>query len=271
MSTYIIGDVQGCFDALQMLLKKVNYDPTRDQLGFVGDLVNRGLQSLETLRFITQLKNPIVVLGNHDLHLMALYFLRNQKDKFKHIDHTLQSILNADDCEKLIHFLLQQPFMYWDKKNNLAITHAGIPPQWSIDEAFSHANEIQKIMRDHPQQFFEKIYGNTPATWRNDLTSWDRTRYIVNALTRMRFCTKTGELDLDNKTNLSSNPLFRPWFEWRTQQTTSLVFGHWAALQGQCNQAHIFAIDTGCIWGGQLTALKLPDFSLFGINVQNTI
>lgn len=257
MATYIIGDVQGCFDALTTLLEKIQFDATKDQLGFVGDLVNRGPKSLETLRFIAQLKNPIIVLGNHDLHLMALYFSQHQSD-FKHIPHTLSEILEAPDCDALIDFLLQQPFLFLDTKNNFVVAHAGIPPQWSIANGCDYAHEAKNAMRDNPEKFFQNIYGDLPAQWRDDLSGFDRVRYIVNAFTRMRFCTQAGELDLKNKTDRSSDAAYRPWFEWYgAHLKTDIVFGHWASLQGQCTHPHIFALDTGCVWGGKLTALRV--------------
>lgn len=266
MSVYIIGDVQGCFDSLQALLEKINFNPEKDQLGFVGDLVNRGPKSLETLRFISQLKNPLIILGNHDLHFMALYFLRESATdmlKFKHISHTLRDVLEAPDCDALIHFLLQQPFMVLEKE--FAMMHAGIPPQWSIKEAFSAANEAQKTMYENPVLFFEHIYGNDPAVWHENLTGWDRTRYIINAFTRMRFCTKTGELDLENKTDISTHEQFQPWFSW-IHPSIDVYFGHWASLNGRCDNPRVFALDTGCAWGETLTAIRAEDKKLFQVD-----
>ena len=259
MNTYIIGDVQGCFDSLQALLRKINFNEKKDRLAFVGDLVNRGPKSLETLRFIVQLKNPLIVLGNHDLHLLALYFLR---DHFSLIPHTLQDVLNAPDCEALIYFLLQQPFLI--EHNNFVMVHAGIPPQWSVATALQHAMEAKKQLQKNPVEFFKHIYGNFPAIWHDDLPEWDKTRYIINAFTRMRFCKQDGTLDLDNKT-VTTDAQFRPWFEWTPYPTKNIVFGHWASLQNR-PQAHYFALDTGCVWGGQLTALCVPDFQLICVN-----
>ena len=265
MSTYIIGDVQGCFDSLQALLQKINFDPAKDRLGFAGDLVNRGPKSLETLRFIYQLKNPIIVLGNHDLHLMALYFLQHKPQfEFKHIPHTLQAILAADDCRQLIHFLLQQPFLHRDSEKKFAMSHAGIPPQWSITQALHHALDAQKAMQNDPALFFEKIYGNHPAAWQDDLTGWDRARYIINALTRMRYCTQAGTLDLENKTDQSTDPTFRPWFSW-IQSDIDIFFGHWASLEGRCDNPRVFALDTGCAWGRTLTALCVENKKIFSV------
>lgn len=265
MSTYIIGDVQGCFDSLQALLQKINFDPHTDRLGFVGDLVNRGPKSLETLRFIHQLHNPLVVLGNHDLHLMALYFLQRKSHvEFKHISHTLQAILDAEDCHTLINFLLQQPFVYRDSEKQFVMIHAGIPPQWSIEQALQHGIEAQKIMQQDPVLFFENIYGNQPTTWQEDLAGWDRVRYIINALTRMRYCTQEGTLELDNKTAQSAHLAFRPWFSW-VNFPIDIFFGHWASLDGRCDNPRVFALDTGCAWGRTLTALCVENKQVFSV------
>jgi len=264
MNTYTIGDVQGCFDSLQALLQKIKFNPEQDQLGFVGDLINRGPKSLETLRFIRSLKNPLIVLGNHDLHLLALYFLRDNPDfSFKHISHTVQEILEASDCDALIDFLLQQPFMILKKE--FTMTHAGIPPQWSFEVAFNAAIEVQNAMRKNPKAFFENIYGNYPESWNENLMGWDRTRYIVNALTRMRFCTREGVLDLENKTDVSADEKFKPWFSW-IQPDRDIYFGHWASLNGRCDNPRVFALDTGCAWGGKLTAVRAEDKKLFQVD-----
>lgn len=261
MSTYIIGDLQGCFDSLQALLKKIAYDPTIDRLGFVGDLVNRGPKSLETMRFLMQLKNPLIVLGNHDLHLMALYFLKN-RHAFKNISHTLQSILSASDCDDIIQFLITKPFLIVESQ--FALVHAGIPPQWTLQTAMHYANKISAKMQENPILFFEKIYGNEPATWRDDLSEWDEIRYAVNALTRMRFCNQVGVLDLENKTASASHTIYRPWFEW-IHPNIDIYFGHWAALRGQCSNPRTIALDTGCAWGETLTACCVETKTLFSV------
>ncbi|MCX7120371.1 MAG: symmetrical bis(5'-nucleosyl)-tetraphosphatase [Gammaproteobacteria bacterium] len=264
MSTYLIGDVQGCFESLQALSKKIKFHPENDRLGFVGDLINRGPKSLETLEFMLTLKNPLIVLGNHDLHLMALYYLRNNRHfSFKHISHTLQAVLDSPNCEELIQFLLQQPFMILEKE--FAMVHAGIPPQWSFEATMNAANDAQNAMRQNPKAFFKNIYGNEPDTWNEKLTGWDRTRYTVNALTRMRFCTYDGVLDLENKTDITSDIKFKPWFSW-TQPDRDIYFGHWASLNGHCDHPRIFALDTGCAWGGKLTAIRIEDKQLFQLD-----
>lgn len=261
---YLIGDVQGCFDSLESLLTKINFDPTQDQLGFVGDLVNRGPKSLETLAFITALKNPLIVLGNHDLHFLALYFLGTSK--FHHITHTLDSVLASPICKKYVDFLLAQPFVYTN--HTFAMVHAGIPPQWAITTAKTYSDEISLSLQKNPEAFFNHIYGNQPNLWHDNLEGWDRARYIVNAFTRMRFCNKEGKLDLENKTDLSTQLDFTPWFSWRdfTQDQQDIYFGHWASLEGRCTQPHVFALDTGCAWGEKLTAIMASSKKIIAVD-----
>jgi bis(5'-nucleosyl)-tetraphosphatase (symmetrical) len=253
MTTYLIGDVQGCFDSLQALLAKIKFDPQKDRLGFVGDLVNRGPKSLETLRFIYNLNDPLIVLGNHDLHLLALYF--NNIPFAKH-DHTLHDLLTAPDCPKLIDFLLHQPFLHLDTTHPFAMVHAGIPPQWSLTTAQQYAKEAAHALQKNPAQFLTEIYGNHPTRFEAAKTKWDQLRYIINAFTRMRFCTQSGALELNNKHTVSHDPAFRPWFEW-VNPTIDIYFGHWASLKGQCHTPRIHALDTGCAWGELLTAQSL--------------
>lgn len=264
MSTYLIGDVQGCFDSLQALLQKIHFNLAVDRLGFVGDLVNRGPKSLETLRLLMTLNNPLIVLGNHDLHLMALYFLRHRHPAaFQSISHTLHATLAAPDCDQFIHFLLQKNFLHTE--NNFVLVHAGIPPQWSLTQATDYAAEAAANMRENPVDFFEHIYGNVPCHWHDQLDGWDRIRYIVNAFTRMRFCTAEGELDLDTKTSHDhAENNFRPWFEW-THWDIDIYFGHWASLRGKSTNPAVFALDTGCAWGEKLTAMRVEDHRLFQV------
>lgn len=261
MKTYIIGDIQGCFDSLNILLEKIDYNPTTDRLGFVGDLVNRGPKSLETLRFISELKDPLVVLGNHDLHLIALHYRQAPINDA----HTLGDILSASDCPKLIDWLLSQPLLYHDTLRQYVLVHAGIPPQWSIEKACNLASEASRELQKNPILFLKNIYGNKPTAWNDNLTGWDRLRYIVNGLTRMRFCQKNGDLSLENKSNHSSDTNEKPWFKWHTNLKQTLYFGHWAALNGKCDIPNIIALDTGCVWGGKLTAVRLEDKKIFSV------
>lgn len=262
MATYIFGDIQGCFDPLQALIKKIKYNPDHDRLGFVGDLVNRGPASLETLRFIKQLDDPIIVLGNHDLHLIALGL-----DVAKPIPNTiLDDVLKAPDCDELLEWLLNQPLAYHDKILNYVIAHAGIYPKWSISEAIQLAEETMDAIRNnHPKDFLKNMYGNEPSIWSDDLVGADRYRFIINAFTRMRFCNAEGQLDLQTKQTTHQDPSFKPWFDWRENDGVDILFGHWAALEGHCDKSNMYALDTGKVWGGPLTALRVEDKKIFSV------
>jgi bis(5'-nucleosyl)-tetraphosphatase (symmetrical) len=261
MARYAIGDVQGCYDSLMVLLEKIKFQADKDELWFAGDLVNRGPKSLDSLRFIKQLgensgHSAQVILGNHDLHLLACYHTSREAKK----KDTFSDILNAPDCDALMAWLIQQPLMLWDKQSDLVMTHAGIPHIWSIEKAFSLSQEVsQALQHSDLREFFENMYGNQPAVWSDNLTGFTRLRVITNYFTRMRFITARGELDFSAKEDLDSAPTgFSPWFSFPPQNATRLVFGHWAALTGQTGFGDQFqAIDTGCVWGGRLTALNL--------------
>lgn len=257
MATYAIGDIQGCFQPLQRLLQKISFDQAKDTLWFTGDLVNRGPQSLEVLRFISSLPDSCyrTVLGNHDLHLIACAYGARQVQP----GDTLTEILNAADCEQLIAWLIKQPLLVHDEKLNYVMTHAGIPPLWDLAEAKRLAQEVESILRGkNPETFLKAMYGNEPRVWRNDLSGNERLRVIVNYFTRMRFCDVAGGLDLGLKGGVDKKSLtIVPWFELPRKTTANIVFGHWAALQGKTGVDGIFALDTGCVWGGELTAMCL--------------
>lgn len=266
MSIYAIGDVQGCFEPLQRLLKKINFNPEQDELWFAGDLVNRGPQSLAVLRFIKALPHKKVVLGNHDLHLLAVYyagFAPKGKD-------TLDELLAAPDLAELMEWLRQQPLLIADLAHNIFMSHAGIPPQWDVAQAQALAQEAEAVLQGNDHlEFFKVMYGNQPDCWQADLTGFDRTRAIINYFTRMRFVDARGALDLLSKEGVGTAPAgYVPWFRVanRKTQENKLLFGHWAALEGNTNTANTFALDTGCVWGGQLSALRLDDFCWFRVN-----
>lgn len=264
MATYAIGDLQGCFGALQRLLERIQYNPGRDQLWFAGDLVNRGPESLECLRFVRELGDrAITVLGNHDLHLLAVH---HADARLKRSD-TLQAILDAPDADALLGWLMQQPLVHFDKNSNWCMSHAGLPPQWSAPQALALAEEVSTAMNADPVTFFQQMYGNQPDVWQDDLQGADRLRVIVNYLTRMRFIDASAHLNLTAKEGLETAPEgFRPWFEYpRASDGTRLLFGHWAALEGHTHVPDIWALDTGCVWGGSLTALRLEDQTRFSV------
>jgi bis(5'-nucleosyl)-tetraphosphatase (symmetrical) len=264
MATYAIGDIQGCHDELQRLLEKVRFDPAADRLWLTGDLVNRGPKSLEVLRFVHQLgDSAVTVLGNHDLHLLALW--QHQHHHFKSND-TLAGIFEAEDSETLLHWLRRQPLMHYDAELDIAMLHAGLPPQWGRDQALACAAEVEAVLQGPRfHEFLGHMYGNKPALWSEQLRGWDRLRFIVNCFTRLRFCTLDGRLDFKHKGHPDAQQTadHLPWFRipQRHSRELRIVFGHWSTL-GLYQQDNVHAIDTGCLWGGELTALKLEDGDL---------
>jgi len=265
MSTYAVGDIQGCLAPLQCLLEQVNFNPAHDRLWVAGDMVNRGPESLETLRFLHSLGNSLsAVLGNHDLHLLALAYGHKAPSK----GDTLDSILKAEDREQLIYWLRQRPLIHTDSELNYTMVHAGIPPQWDLPAALKYSAEVESVLRDDSRvsDFLKLMYGNQPAQWHEGLQGQDRLRIITNYLTRMRFCKADGELDLECKTSPEFPPEdYAPWFAFqkRLSRSNKLIVGHWAALKGVCKAPNVFALDTGCVWGGQLTLLRLDDEQRF--------
>lgn len=263
MSNYVIGDIQGCFQELTALLAKIHFNPKLDRLWFTGDLVNRGPQSLAVLRFVKNLINPIIVLGNHDLHLLAVVFGQAKLRK----DDTLDEILAAPDCKTLCDWLRQHPLIFSDL--GYTMVHAGIPPQWSLDQAKSYAREVEIVLRGKNfPELLTHLYGDTPSQWDDGLTSWPRLRLIINYLTRIRFCDANGALELNTKGTSTQPPSgFMPWFKIpsRLHLGSKIIFGHWAALEGKTDEPNIFALDTGCVWGKCLTALRLEDNARFSV------
>ena len=258
MPTYCIGDVQGCFDELENLLRLINYNQNHDELWFVGDLVNRGPKSLETLRFIKDLPNTKVVLGNHDLHLLNFY---NKIVDFE-ASH-LKKILDAPDGEELISWLQKQPLIHYSSEHNTAMVHAGIYPGWNIKSALAYAKEVEETLQgENYTDFLKNMYGDEPISWHDDLKDWPRLRFIVNAFTRMRLCNLQGELEFQHTGKMEEAPEnYLPWFKipWRKTKNTKIIFGHWAALEGVIDEPNVFALDTGCVWGKSLTALRIED------------
>jgi len=257
MSTYAIGDVQGCYDELQQLLALIEFDSARDRLWFTGDLVNRGPDSLEVLRFVKSLGDKaITVLGNHDLHLLAIHANR---DRPKRKD-TLDDILGAPDRDELLHWLRQQPLMHVDESLGFVLIHAGLPPQWGLAQAQACAHEVEMILRgENYPDYFQQMYGNQPDSWRDDLSGMDRLRFITNCFTRLRYCDQNGRYAMDEKGSPGSQAEpWQPWFriQHRASKGANIIFGHWSTLH-EVNDAGIFALDSGCLWGGQLTALQL--------------
>jgi bis(5'-nucleosyl)-tetraphosphatase (symmetrical) len=258
MAVYVIGDVQGCYGNLKKLLKAINFDQQADQLWFVGDLVNRGPQSLKTLRFVRSLgDSAISVLGNHDLHLLALYY---GQTKVRSSD-SLSQVLEAEDCKELMEWLRFRPLLHYDISLNFAMVHAGIYPGWSLSRAYERAREVEQAIRgERIIDFLREMYGNHPATWSDQLSGMERLRFITNVFTRMRYLRNDGSLDLETKgapQKVNSSDA-NPWFEFSQSSIkhNRVAFGHWSTLPtnqyGSC-----FAIDSGCLWGGRITALRI--------------
>lgn len=255
MTTYAVGDIQGCLEPLKRLLDELDFSPDRDQLWSVGDVVNRGPQSLATLRFVKSLGPAFrMVLGNHDLHLLASargYRQPTPKD-------TLDDVLAAHDAPQLLDWLQSQPLLIYDQ--GYVMTHAGLPPQWSLVTAVARAKEVENALSGpEASLFFAHMYGNKPALWDDQLKAPERWRVITNYFTRMRFCTAQGELELHCKLGPGQGPEgFAPWYAHPNRKTAGqkLIFGHWAALDGQACGADLFPLDTGCVWGKRLRILN---------------
>lgn len=267
MADYAIGDVQGCFEPLQRLLDRLDFNEHTDRLWFAGDLINRGPQSLAVLRFIKNLPlPPRITLGNHDLHFLNTLFGEHPR---KNRDDTLQDILTAPDREELGHWLRKQSILYHDTELNIVMSHAGIAPTWDLAEANARALELETaIAGDDYREFFAYMYGNDPDHWSPNLTGMARLRVICNYFTRMRFCDAKGHLILTYKGTIEHAPKgLYPWYAVpnRPEIQADIVFGHWAALEGKCPNPRIHAIDTGCLWRGELTALRLQDKQRFSV------
>jgi bis(5'-nucleosyl)-tetraphosphatase (symmetrical) len=252
MPTYAIGDVQGCFGDLKRLLQDVGFDRKKDKLWFLGDLVNRGPNSLEALRFVKQLGDrAVTVLGNHDLHLVTQHegFERPRKDD------TFQDVLRAPDAKELVDWLRTRPMMHVE--GSYAMVHAGLLPQWSIQKALSLGREVEQALTGSDyREFLKNMYGSEPEEWSDSLTRWDRLRVIVNAMTRLRFCTPQGKMDFRAK-GTTPPPGYVAWYEIRDDKEIILC-GHWSALGVKLTD-RLAALDSGCVWGGKLTALRLED------------
>jgi bis(5'-nucleosyl)-tetraphosphatase (symmetrical) len=257
MTTYAIGDIQGCYDEFRRLLDALGFDPTKDRLWLVGDLVNRGPGSLAVLRFVCGLgETATVVLGNHDLHLLAVAS-GNAKQAEK---STLEAVLAAPDRDELLEWLRHRPLLHHDAELALTMIHAGLPPQWDLALARRCAAEVEIALRGNAYgDFLREMYGNRPNRWSPGLSGIERLRFITNSLTRLRFCEADGTLALKEKGEIGSQGKGRlPWFQvpGRGTREDRIVFGHWSTL-GYWSGDNVWAIDSGCVWGGRLTALAL--------------
>jgi bis(5'-nucleosyl)-tetraphosphatase (symmetrical) len=267
MANYVIGDVQGCLDSLFCLLEKFQFNPEIDVLWFAGDLVNRGPRSLETLRFIKSLgEKAHTVLGNHDLHLLAL----SCNCARPHESDTLSEIIGAPDKDEILNWLRKQPLA---KKlpgpQKALLIHAGIIPEWSFEDSLNLSTEVEQILSGPQWQvFMAELYGNKPSRWESTLEGFDRLRLIVNIFTRMRMIHSDGEIDFKYKLEPNHAPMnLKPWFDIPRQYTNEgpIIFGHWSTLNTIKNSAG-FCLDTGCVWGRQLTALRLEDEKIIQVD-----
>ena len=266
MATYVVGDIQGCYDALQRLLEKIAFDPAADRLWCPGDLVNRGGQSLETLRLLKSLgKRFRMTLGNHDLYLL--------RENWRFPDggsanDEIDVILHAPDRDELMQWLRRQPLARWSSKRRVLMVHAGVVPQWTAERTLSLAAEVEKALRaGSGAKFFSKMNKNWVRRWDDELTGWKRLRLISNILTQLRFCDENGKMLGSASGPPGSQPApYRPWFEHPNRMTrdVTVLFGHWAAL-GLYQEENLVCLDSGCVWGGRLTALRLEDRQLFQV------
>lgn len=266
MATYVVGDIQGCYDPLQRLLEKVNFDPAEDSLWSPGDLVNRGGRSLETLRLLESMGDRFTMtLGNHDLYLL--------RENWKYPDggsanREMDVILHAQDRLKLMNWLQDQPLAYWSHGYNTLMVHAGVIPQWTLQQTLDCAGEVERVLRSAKSgKFFSKMHKNAVRRWRDERSGWKRRLLISNILTRLRFCDNNGKIipGASGPPGSQREP-YLPWFEQPLRKTrdTFIVFGHWAAL-GLYNGDNVFCTDSGAVWGGRLSALRLEDRQIFQV------
>jgi bis(5'-nucleosyl)-tetraphosphatase (symmetrical) len=266
MATYIIGDIQGCYDPLQRLLEKVQFDPAADHLWCPGDLVNRGGQSLQTLRLLESLGERFTMtLGNHDLYLL--------KENWRFPEggcsnRELDIILRAHDRHQLLGWLQNQPLAHWSAEHQVLMVHAGVVPQWTVEQTLACAAEVEQALQSKkPGKFFSKMNKNLVRRWRDNRSGWKRRRLISNILTRLRFCDGNGKIlsSASGPPGSQSAP-YKPWFKHKQRRTRTITvaFGHWAAL-GLHLKKRLVCLDSGCVWGGRLTALRLEDRALFQV------
>jgi bis(5'-nucleosyl)-tetraphosphatase (symmetrical) len=271
MSTYLVGDIQGCNDSLQHLLQKIKFDQASDRLWLCGDLVNRGGQSLQVLRLLKSLGQSVSVsLGNHDLHLLANYEFYPHGNSG---NYEFDAIFADPECPSILNWLCSQPLACWSEEHQLLRVHAGVIPQWDWQTAVSAGEEVSAVLQsDRRSQFFRRMYGNRPRTWREGRTGWKRLRLITNILTRLRFCDELGRgiFNVSGPPGTQPNH-YKPWFKHKHRQTReiTIAFGHWAAL-GLRVKKRYFAMDSGCVWGGRLSALKLEDHTIYQVKCTDT-
>jgi bis(5'-nucleosyl)-tetraphosphatase (symmetrical) len=264
VSTYAVGDVQGCYPELRRLLRAAGYRDGADEVWFVGDLINRGPRNLETVRWVMRRERrgrAQCVLGNHDLHFLAVA----AGCRHPHRSDTFADLLAAPDLDEIVHWLRHLPLLHY--RHPWVLVHAGLPPQWSIDKSLKRAAEVEAALRsDDYRDFLRHMYGNSPAAWKKSLTGQDRLRVITNYFTRMRYARSNGDLELTHTGNTAPEG-FRPWFRLPRRRHAGLriLFGHWASLGGVTGTDGVHALDTGCVWGRDLTLMRLEDGRTFAV------
>lgn len=264
MATYAIGDVQGCYKELCALIKSIQFNPNTDYLWFTGDLVNRGPQSLEVLQLIYDLGDrQKMVLGNHDLHLLAVAYGKPLAPK-----DTIKDVLISSEKYDLIEWLKMRPLLVYDASLQYVLVHAGLAAAWTLTKAEILAKEVESCLQTNPETFLPAMYGNEPNYWDDALSGMERLRAITNFLTRMRYCDEKGHLNLDYKGTIAERPDgLVPWFLAPERQNANdkIIFGHWAALGGVTSVKNLYPLDTGCVWGNYLTAMRLEDGKRFQV------
>lgn len=262
MATYAIGDVQGCYTELRQLLDVISFNPDCDLIWFTGDLVNRGPHNEETLSFVKSLgSRAVVVLGNHDLYLLSVVF----GDRALAPGDTIGDVVHSKRCDELCHWLREQPMIH--ECDNHLLVHAGIPHIWDREQAIALASELEDVLRGNDySHFLRGMYGNQPSVWNDGLVGIDRLRSITNYLTRMRFVNSNGELRFESNLGLEYAPNgSKAWFQHEPKIRETIVFGHWASLNGRTSDRQFIATDTGCVWGRTLTAVRLNDRRTFSV------
>lgn len=261
MATYAIGDIQGCYQEFRDLLDECGFETGRDTLWLVGDLVNRGPNNLDVMRFVMNTPGVRAVLGNHDLHFLAIaygYAEQGRRD-------TLNDLLESAECSDICEWIRTRPLIHVDDARQQVMVHAGLPPQWDVLTCAARAAEVETVLRGPDvEQFLAQMYGNEPATWSEDLTGNSRLRLIINYFTRLRFCRQDGTMELESKETEAPDG-YAPWFSFPRPDDYTIVFGHWAALEGHTGRRDAIALDTGCVWGRKMTALRIDDDRRFSV------
>lgn len=260
MTAFAISDIQGCYKEFRSLLKKIRYSSGKDSLWIAGDLINRGPNNVETLQFLMDQNDVQVVLGNHDLHFMAVARGLSKQHK----GDTLSDLLEHPELDCFVTWLRQQPLVRYNSDYDTLLVHAGVPGIWDRAEVLALSKEVHdQLKADNCNGFLKQMYGNSPSVWSEDLSGFPRLRLITNFFTRMRFYRHPGKIELTHKQSPAPSE-FKPWFDYRnpTMQKTTILFGHWAALKG-IQQPYLVGLDTGCVYGRHLTAVRVEDGQLF--------